>query len=347
MLLGAAWHTVVDSWNSRSKGDGQGTPVGDGLPLCGPWLRDAGTHHAPAMRSLVFVVNPKSGGRRGPWLLNRLPLRIAGERTMLLGEVDLNVLVASLQPSAGHVALVACGGDGTASAVLEATWRMDPHAPIPVGLIPLGTGNDLARVLGWQRGTLDESRLDHHLHGLQSAPIGHLDRWVLHGPEGSRAFGNYLSLGGDARIAARFDAIRRHHGWLARGPLINRALYGLAGLGEPAAPLRGALTGLDLPTWSRSLVFANIPSYAGGTCLARGISAGDGLLDAVALGPGAAMAAAVAGLRRPRHLGRQAVWRFTLERPVVAQIDGEPTRLPAGDHVIASGGSWRVLLGHG
>jgi diacylglycerol kinase (ATP) len=297
------------------------------------------------MRSLVFVVNPKSGGRRGPWLLNRLPMRVAGERTMLLGEIDLNVLVASLQPSAGRVALVSCGGDGTAAAVLEATWRFDPQAPIPVGIIPLGTGNDLARVLGWHRGALDESRLDHHLHGLLSAPVGHLDRWVLHGPQGSRAFGNYFSIGADARVAARFDALRRQQPWLARGPMANKALYGVAGLSEGSPPLQGMIDGLPLPSWGRSVVFANIPSYAGGTRLAPGIRSEDGLLDAVALGPGLAMAVAVAGWRRPRFLGREAQWRFRVRRPVVAQIDGEPLRLPVGDHVIARGGSWRVLLG--
>ena len=299
------------------------------------------------MRSLVFVVNPKSGGRRGPWLLNRLPLRVAGERTVLLSEVNLDVLVASLSPSAGRVALVACGGDGTASAVLEAAWRLDPAVPIPVGIIPLGTGNDLARILGWHRGQLDESVLDHHLHALQSAPIGTLDRWVIHGPHGSRAFGNYLSLGGDARTAARFDAIRRHQPWLARGPMVNRALYGVAGLAERAAPIFEQIEGLDLPAWARSVVFANIPSYAGGVCLTPGINATDGALDAVVLGPGAAMALAVSGVRQPRSWGRRPVWRFRLRSPLVGQIDGEPVRMAPGSYVIASGGAWRVLLGHG
>jgi diacylglycerol kinase (ATP) len=298
------------------------------------------------MRSLVFVVNPSSGGRRGPWLLNRLPLRVAGERTALLHEVDLDVLVASLAPSAGRVALVACGGDGTVAAVLEATWRYDPQAPIPVGIIPLGTGNDLARVLGWHRPRLDESSLDHHLHALLAAPVASLDRWVLEGPQGTRAFGNYLSLGIDARAAARFHALRGHHPWLARGPVTNKALYGVAGLAEPGRPLAGRVEGLDLPPWARGVVFANIPSYAGGTALAPGIDPRDGQLDAVALGPTAALALTLAGRKRPWGLGRRTTWSFRLPGPLMGQIDGEPLRLPAGDYVLRAGGSWRVLLGH-
>ena len=43
--------------------------------------------------------------------------------------------------------MVVCGGDGSVHAVVAALHRAGAAGP-PVGLIPLGTGNDLARALG-------------------------------------------------------------------------------------------------------------------------------------------------------------------------------------------------------
>lgn len=46
--------------------------------------------------------------------------------------------------------LVICGGDGTVMWVVTemSNFNID-HAQVPIAIIPLGTGNDFARVLGW------------------------------------------------------------------------------------------------------------------------------------------------------------------------------------------------------
>ncbi len=275
-----------------------------------------------------WVVNQASGAQEG--LRLAAFLRSAGLGTV----VDLR---DPLLPD--HVAaaerVVACGGDGTVAAVLEAA-RQATHPP-PVGILPLGTGNDLAHHLGWSALSWanDMSQLTHH---YGQAVQRSFDRWLLIDPAGhARAWYNYCSWGLDARIAAAFHQLRLRHPRLCCGQVVNKAVYAALSLAVTAVRpgSGGSVDGVVQPAWARATVWLNIPRYAGRPGLGPGIHDDDGHVDGFALGFGIQAALAIAGLRCPRRLGAQTGCVIQVPHQVHLQIDGEP--------LLAQPGTWRIL----
>jgi YegS/Rv2252/BmrU family lipid kinase len=100
------------------------------------------------MRKALFVYNPKSGNRAFPARLDYVVKRFMAEDIILhpfrIGQGEDDRL-KSLLSSEGYSFIVASGGDGTISYAVDSMFKC--NISIPVGIIPSGTCNDLARNL--------------------------------------------------------------------------------------------------------------------------------------------------------------------------------------------------------
>lgn len=119
--------------------------------------------------------------------------------------------------------ILACGGDGTVGWVLSILDQIGAYPAPAVGVLPLGTGNDLARALGWGGGYKDEP-IGKILTSIGDSETTLLDRWQLKvekndaksdddGGKGKEnlplnVVNNYFSLGVDAHIALEFHEAR-------------------------------------------------------------------------------------------------------------------------------------------
>jgi len=75
--------------------------------------------------------------------------------------------------------ILVCGGDGSVGWVMSEIDKLSMHRQCQVGVLPLGTGNDLARVLGWGASCDDDANLPHVLEKYEKATTKMLDRWSV------------------------------------------------------------------------------------------------------------------------------------------------------------------------
>jgi diacylglycerol kinase family enzyme len=239
------------------------------------------------MFKLAFLINPVSGGGAGAEVYARLEEILGSfgikrdswtaemtEKDRLEEQTDL--LIRSARK------LIAVGGDGTIGIVLDRVRRLKPGTHI--GLIPLGTGNDLGRTLGVYR-VYDTKGLVACLRRLIMAPSLPFDLWDA--GEDAATVVSYLSVGMDAAVLRDFDRARKR-GVVWGGAFGNKLFYLRAFLARARARFpSGARARLDTDEGiveisldgKCSLLAANIDSYAAGARPVPGARFDDGLLE--------------------------------------------------------------------
>jgi len=255
---------------------------------------------------IIVLINPKSGGKMGIKLLKMFRNLLGEEKVYNLCDDQNFGPKKALEDykDVDNLRIIACGGDGTAGWVLSVMDNMEfPNGPPSIGMIPLGTGNDLSRSLKWG-GKYKDEPLENIITDIENADVVKMDRWTLEvtpiisdfaeeNMENSHltatdnaeknlplnVFNNYFNLGIDASVALKFHQARDKNPQCFSHRINNLLYYGFSGVKN----------GLIMREWSdlmeyvsiecdgkdytkelkefgvHSIMFLNIKSYAGGT----------------------------------------------------------------------------------
>uniref|UniRef100_A0AAY4CNC7 diacylglycerol kinase (ATP) n=1 Tax=Denticeps clupeoides TaxID=299321 RepID=A0AAY4CNC7_9TELE len=127
---------------------------------------------------LLVLVNSKSGDNQGVKFLRKFRqlLNPAQVFDIMNGGPQLGL---RLFQKFETFRILVCGGDGSVGWVLSELDKLGLHKQCQLGVLPLGTGNDLARVLGWGGLCDDDAQLLQILEKLERATTKMLDRWSV------------------------------------------------------------------------------------------------------------------------------------------------------------------------
>ena len=220
--------------------------------------------------STVIIINPISGGASPRAARARAQLALAvvdahGDpvEVLLTEGVGHARELAKSAVRRGARLVLAWGGDGTIHVVASAL----AFDEVPLGIVPAGSGNGLARELGVARRP-ERAIAD----ALQAVPrpmdLGEID---------GRLFANVAGIGFDAHVAAQFASATR------------RGLVGYAGIAARALagylPRHYRITTGGVRTEARAILvtIANAAQFGNNARIAPGARVDDGELDLVVM----------------------------------------------------------------
>jgi diacylglycerol kinase (ATP) len=229
-----------------------------------------------ATADIALLVNPTAGKGRATKVVASVAgrLRESGANVNILIGHDANDALAIAQKAVadGVDAVVALGGDGMAHLALNAV----AGTTTPLGIVPAGTGNDLASSLKLPTkdpvaatAIIADRLMNRTAWPMDAVRVG--DKW----------FGCVLGAGYDSRVNDRANRMSWPHG---------RMRYNLAMVAELRVfkPLPFVITiDNDEPWETEAMLVAvgNAKSYGAGMLICPDADLTDGLIDITVIGP--------------------------------------------------------------
>ncbi|XP_037834194.1 diacylglycerol kinase zeta isoform X5 [Kryptolebias marmoratus] len=314
------------------------------------------------MKPLLVFVNPKSGGNQGAKIIQSFMWYLNPRQVFDLtkGGPKEGLELYSKVP---NLRILACGGDGTVGWILSVLDQLKLRPQPPVAILPLGTGNDLARTLNWGGGYTDEP-ITKILSHVEDGNVVQLDRWNLNveaNPEVRPderdeqqtdklpidVFNNYFSLGFDAHVTLGFHESREANPEKFNSRFRNKMFYAgtafsdfLSGCSKDLAKhIRVVCDGTDLTAKVQEmklqcLLFLNIPRYCAGTTPWGNPSEhqdfepqrhDDGCIEVIGFTMTSLATLQVGGHGERLHQCKEVT--LTTTKPIPMQVDGEPCKL--------------------
>ena len=244
------------------------------------------------MYKFFFLINPVSGGGQGkvihkflPEIMESMDFKSDEWKSEFTRKDGMNEQIRTALSSSET--LIAVGGDGTVSSVLSIMLTSEYADKVQIGLIPLGTGNDLARVLHLYKPFVDKGLL-YLVRRLLMAKSRPFDIWTVNG---KYALANYFSAGIDARIAHDFNQDRATGVISSNSVVANKLHYVKRFFADRAYQLKsGKISVVDHSTGEseshdltghKTVIVGNIPSFASGANPFFKSDMSDGCLEVV------------------------------------------------------------------
>ncbi|MFJ2621037.1 diacylglycerol/lipid kinase family protein [Glutamicibacter sp. NPDC087344] len=297
-------------------------------------------------RKVALIINPsKSGGENATQAVARVCAEAGLDEPLIFNTTVQNAGQDAAQKAlaAGCDTIVAAGGDGTIRAVAEAL----EGTQTTLGIIPLGTGNLLARNVQIPLDDLQTAAFVAVRGTVRRIDVGHMKLNLLDGSTADHAFLVIAGVGTDADLFDDTDEeMKSKVGWLA---------YSQAGLRQlPGRRKRVHFKLSGDSNWQtrkvRSVLFANVGKLQG-LDFVPDAKLDDGVLDAVVLSPRSAAGWTWIFLKTAfRAKNKIPVMSFyqtsgislRCAEPMNTQIDGDPTGQVNELEVSVSPGSLRL-----
>ncbi len=313
----------------------------------------------------LVIVNPASAGGRTkavwPAMASDLRTHFGAFNCALTKAAGDGRRIAAREAACGREFIIACGGDGTISEVVNGILESGAQ-DVELGILPSGTGGDFRRTLRIPTRAADAAlALRRGEQATNYIDVGRVTYHTARGEQEARYFVNVASIGMGSRVVERVES---SSSWLPVNG--STALGGNLAYATAAAQTVLSFTKPEVsiqiddkpPRRFRilNLCVANARYFGGGMKIAPEAKLNDGLLDVVVVGDlsAATVFANAYRLYLGTHLGMQQVAHTRAERITVCpaaknrvvsiEVDGELAgHLPATFEILPRALKIRVV----